>query len=408
MKFLEAIGLALSAIKAHKLRSFLTLLGIIFGVAVVIVVVSMVEGFNNYFEEKISDLGSNAFVVDKMGIVTSMQEWMEKSRKNKDIRLDDLKAIKEKTSPAVVKDAAGQTRRRGNVKYDAKLLQDVLIQGATSNLLDIDSTKVEQGRFFTQTEEDHADEVCFVGYEMVKQYFLSIDPIGREIKVDGRPFRIIGVAQEKGSVFGNPQDNFIIIPISTYQNIYGSRGTIALRVASTSKETLEQAQDEVRVILRAKRHLKYEDADNFGIVSSEALNGIRDRIFGTIGIVAVGVTSIALVVGGIVIMNMMLVSVTERTREIGIRKSLGAKRGDILKQFLAESTTLSLVGGALGVGLAYGVSKVVTYALSFPTTLPIFWTMMALTVSASIGLFFGIYPAMKAAKLDPIEALRAD
>ncbi len=408
MKFLEAIGLALSAIKAHKLRSFLTLLGIIFGVAVVIVVVSMVEGFNNYFESKISDLGSNAFVVDKMGIVTSMQEWMEKSRKNKDIKMDDLKAIKEKTNPAIVKDAAAQTRRRGTVKYESKALQDVLIQGATANLLDIDSTKIEQGRFFTQTEEDHGDAVCFVGYEIVKQYFLSVDPIGREIKIEGRPFRIIGIAQEKGSVFGNPQDNFLIMPISTYQNIFGSRGTIALRVAATGKESLEQAQDEVRVILRAKRHLKYEDPDNFGIVSSEALNGIRDRIFGTISIVAVGVTSIALVVGGIVIMNMMLVSVTERTREIGVRKSLGAKRSDILKQFLAESTTLSLVGGAAGVGLAYGVSKIVTYALSFPTTLPLFWTFMALTVSASIGLFFGIYPAMKAAKLDPIDALRAD
>jgi putative ABC transport system permease protein len=408
MKFLEAIGLALAAIKAHKLRSFLTLLGIIFGVAVVIVVVSMVEGFNNYFESKISDLGSNAFVVDKMGIVTSMQEWMDKSRKNKDIKMDDLKAIKERTNPAIIKDAAAQTRRRGTVKYDSKALQDVLIQGATANLLDIDSTKLEQGRFFTQTEEDHADAVCFVGHEIVKQYFLSIDPIGREIKVEGRPFRIIGVAQEKGSVFGNPQDNFLIMPISTYQNIFGSRGTIALRVAATGMETLEQAQDEVRVILRAKRHLKYEDPDNFGIVSSDALNGIRDRIFGTISIVAVGVTSIALVVGGIVIMNMMLVSVTERTREIGVRKSLGAKRSDILKQFLAESTTLSLVGGAVGVALAYGVSKIVTYALSFPTTLPLFWTFMALTVSASIGLFFGIYPAMKAAKLDPIEALRAD
>src|ERR1044072_4892414 len=201
MKFLEAIGLAFAALKAHKLRSFLTLLGIIFGVAVVIVVVSMVEGFNNYFESKISDLGSNACVVDKMGIITSMQEWMEKSRKNKDIKLDDLKAIKEKTNPAIVKDAAAQTRRRGTIKYESKALQDVLIQGATANLLDIDSTKIEQGRVFTQTEEDQGDAVCFVVYEIVKQYFLAIDPIGREIKVEGRPFRIIGVAQEKGSVF---------------------------------------------------------------------------------------------------------------------------------------------------------------------------------------------------------------
>src|SRR5262249_51938413 len=200
----------------------------------------------------------------------------------------------------------------------------------------------------------------------------------------------------------------IIIPLSTYQKMYGTRGSLSLKVQAVSKEAIPAAQDEVRVALRTRRHLKYQDEDTFGIVSAEALNNLRDRIFGTIGIVAVGVTSIALVVGGIVIMNMMLVSVTERTKEIGIRKSLGARRGDILKQFLAESTILSLLGGLVGVAFAFGLSQLVTALFSFPTTLPLFWTIMALTVSASIGLFFGIYPAMKAAKLDPIQALRAD
>src|SRR6185503_1941795 len=391
MKFVESVALALSAILAHKLRSFLTLLGIIFGVATVIVVVSLIEGFNKYFNDKIADLGSNAFVVNKMGIVTSLQEWIERSKKNKDIKLDDLRAIKE--HPAYIRDAAAMMRRRGNIKRDTQLLQDVEIMGVSANMVDIDSVKVDQGRYIMPSEEEHARESCFIGYELVKQLFPTVDPIDKEIKIDGRPFRIVGVAQEMGTVFGNPRDNFIIMPISTFQNIYGSRGSIAIRVAAIGPESIERAQDEVRVVLRSRRHLNYNDADNFGIVTSDALNNLREQIFGTISIVAVGVTSIALVVGGIVIMNIMLVSVTERTREIGIRKSLGAKRKDIVRQFLSESTVLSLLGGCIGVAIAYGLGKLATVLFELPTALPIFWTFIALTVSASIGLFFGIYPA---------------
>jgi putative ABC transport system permease protein len=406
MKFLESLALALSAITAHKLRSFLTLLGIIFGVATVIVVVSLIEGFNKYFNDKIADLGSNAFVVNKMGIVTSFHEWIERSKKNKDIRMDDLRAIKER--PVYVRDAAAMMRRMGEVKREKQLLQDVQVMGVSANMIDIDSVKVDQGRYIAEQEELHSRPSCFVGHEIVKQFFPAIDPIGKEIKVDGRPFTIIGTAQEMGTVFGNPRDNFVLLPITTYQNIYGSRGSISIRVAAIGPESIDRAQDEVRVILRARRHLNYNDADNFGIVTSDALNNLREQVFGTISIVAVGVTSIALVVGGIVIMNIMLVSVTERTREIGIRKSLGARRGDIVQQFLAESTTLALFGGVIGVSLAYGLSKLATLFFSLPTALPIFWTITALLVSASIGMFFGIYPAWKAAKLDPIQALRAD
>jgi len=406
MKFLESVTLALSAIFAHKLRSFLTLLGIIFGVATVIVVVSLIEGFNKYFNDKIADLGSNAFVVNKMGIVTSLQEWMERNKKNKDIKLDDFHAIKE--HPAYVRDAAAMMRRRGNIKRETQLLQDIEIMGVTANMIDIDSVKVDQGRYLTQTEEEHSRYACFIGYGVANQLFPSVDPIDKEIKIEGLPFRVVGVAQEIGTVFGNPRDNFVLMPLSTYQGIYGSRGSISIRVAAIGPESIERAQDEVRVVLRGRRHLNYKDPDNFGIVTSDALNNLREKIFGTISLVAIGVTSIALVVGGIVIMNIMLVSVTERTREIGIRKSLGARRTDIVRQFLSESTVLSLLGGLIGVAIAYGLSKLATVFFSLPTALPVFWTFMALTVSASIGLFFGIYPAWKAAKLDPIEALRAD
>jgi len=406
MRFFEALGLALSSIKAHKLRSFLTLLGIIFGVATVIVVVSLIEGFNKYVDEKIADLGSNAFIVNKMGMVTSLQEWIDRNKKNKDIKLDDLRAIQD--HPVYVRDAAAMMRRRGEVKRGTQTLQDVEMLGVSYNMIDIDTIKVGQGRYISHDEDEHSRYTCFVGYDIVNKFFPSVDPLEKEIKIDGRPFRIVGVAQEIGSVFGNPRDGFVIVPISTFQNIYGSRGSISIRVAATTPDTIVNAQDEVRVILRGRRHLNYEDPDNFGIVTSDGINNLRQQIFGTVSIVTVGVTSIALVVGGIVIMNMMLVSVTERTREIGLRKSLGARRRDILKQFLAESTALSLFGGCVGVAMAYGLAKLGTLLFSLPTALPIFWTIMALTVSASIGLFFGIYPAYKAARLDPIEALRAD
>lgn len=406
MNFLEALSLAFNGIRAHKLRSFLTLLGIIFGVATVIVVVSLIEGFNKYFSEKIADLGSNAFVVNKMGMVTSLQEWMEKNRTHKDIKLDDMHAIKER--PIYVKDAGAIVRRRIEVKYEQHLLQDIELRGVTANMVDIDTIKVGQGRYISPEEELHSRYACFVGYEVVNRFFPTVDPINKEIKIDGRMFRIVGVAEEIGTVLGNPQDSFVIIPISTYQNIYGSRSSISIKVQAVSPEAVDRAQDEVRVVLRTRRHLDYHQPDNFGIVTADAINKLREQFLGTISMVAIGVTAISLVVGGIVIMNMMLVTVTERTREIGIRKSLGARRRDILKQFLCESTALSLFGGCLGVAIAYGLGKLATVLFSLPTALPIFWTVMALSVSAGIGLFFGIYPAWKAAKLDPIVALRAD
>ena len=406
MKFVEATRLALSAITAHKLRSFLTLLGIIVGVATVIVVVTLIEGFNKYFEEKVADLGSNAFVVNKLGLVTSLQDFLDRNKKNKDIKLDDLRAIKE--HPVYVKDAAAYTSKMIDVRYGSQVLNDIRLRGVTHNLIDIDTMKVGQGRYIGREEEENSSYACFAGSNIVNQFFPAVDPIGREIKLDGRPFRIIGVAQEIGNIFGQPQDNFVVIPLATFHKIYGSRGWLAIKVAATSAESVERAIDEVRVTLRARRHLSYNDTDNFGIVTSDAINKIREKIFGTISIVTIGVTSIALIVGGIVIMNIMLVSVTERTREIGVRKSLGARQRDVLRQFLVESTVLSLMGGCIGVSLAYAVAKAGTAIFSLPTALPIMWTITALVVSASIGLFFGIYPAWKAAKLDPIIALRAE
>jgi putative ABC transport system permease protein len=250
--------------------------------------------------------------------------------------------------------------------------------------------------------------VCYIGLETAEKLFPTSDPIGQTIKIDGRQFQVIGVGKELGSAFGQTRDMYAAIPLSTFLSIYGMRRSITISVTSTSPETYADALEEARTLMRVRRKLEPSEKDNFGIVTPEAINQLRDAIFGTIQIAAIGVTSISLVVGGIVIMNIMLVSVTERTKEIGIRKSIGAKQGDILKQFLAESTSLALIGGSIGVAIAYLIAKLVAAALSVPTALPLIWTAIALFVSSGVGLVSGVYPAWKAAKLDPIQALRAD
>jgi putative ABC transport system permease protein len=406
MRVHEALSMAGSAIWAHKLRSFLTLLGIIFGVAVVILVVTIIEGFNKYIDDKVADLGSNAFVVTRFGIITSEKEFREKERYNRAITVAEWESIN--THRQYVREAGAVIRRRAPVKVADKVLQDVRLSGVSANMISIDKKKIEHGRFFSREEEESRSNVAFIGADIVKEFFPTVDPIDKEIRIDGRPYRVIGVAEAMGSVFGQPQDSFVDIPFGTFLKSYGVGSGFALRVSAITGENMQDAVDEVRVSLRGQRHLAPGEKDTFDIITPDAIGNLRDQIFGTIAMVAIGVTSISLVVGGIVIMNIMLVSVTERTREIGIRKSMGARRTDILQQFLAESTLLSLIGGTLGVFSAWSLSKVVTAVLSFPTALPIAWTIAALAVSSGVGLFFGIYPAWKAAKLDPIVALRAD
>jgi putative ABC transport system permease protein len=287
-------------------------------------------------------------------------------------------------------------------------MERVRLAGVSPSLIDVDKIKVGEGTFLQPRHDFARSEVAFIGVGLARELFPTIDPIGQTLKADGRTYRIIGVAEEIGTVFGEPQDNFAYIPLSTYLKAYGSLSPLAVKVSAVNAESMDAAVDEVRAVLRAKRHIEFDHPDTFDIVTPDGVNKFREQLTGTISVVALGVTSIALVVGGIVIMNIMLVSVTERTREIGVRKSLGARRVDILKQFLAESTLLSLVGGALGVAVAYGLAQVVTMLLSLPTALPIAWTLAALGVSAGVGMFFGIYPAWRAAGLDPITALRAD
>ncbi len=408
MSFLEALKLAADSLRSHKLRSFLTLLGVIFGVATVIVVVSVIEGFNAYVDEKIANIGTNAFSVQKFSIedFSSVEGLNAARRRNKDIRVDDLRALKERGG--FILDAGGKSGTRADIKFGDETLMAVQLNAATPNIAEIENIEVKNGRYFFEAEEDTRKFVCFIGSEVAEKLFPTSDPVGRFIKIDGRTYKVIGVGKELGSAFGQTRDMYATIPLSTFLSTYGIRRSISISVTSVSPAAYDDAIEEARTLMRVRRKLGPSEKDNFGIVTPGAINELRDKIFGTIQTVAIGVTSIALVVGGIVIMNIMLVSVTERRKEIGIRKSIGARRSDIIKQFLSESISLAFVGGAIGVLIAYSIAKLIAVLFEIPTALPFLWVTIALVVSSSVGLVSGVYPAWKAAGLDPIEALRGD
>jgi len=408
MPFLEALKLAVAAILGHKLRSFLTLLGVIFGVATVIVVVSLIEGFNAYVDEKIADIGTNAFAVRKYSLddFSSIEALNAARRRNKDITLDDVDALR--LRGGAIREVGAKADALGAVKHAATTLFRVHISATTANIAEIERIEAQAGRYFNQTEDISRKNVCFIGSDVAEKLFPLADPLGQTIRVDGRAYRVIGVGKALGSVFGQPRDMYVAVPLSTFLATYGSRRSLAVSVTSAGPENYQAAIDEAQAVIRTRRKLSPNEKDNFGIITPKAINELRDKIFGTIQVAAIGVTSISLVVGGIVIMNIMLVSVSERTKEIGLRKSIGARRSVIVKQFLAESTMLSLFGGAIGITIAYLLAKLVAVLTPVPTALPLVAVTFALLVSASVGLISGVYPAWRAARLDPIEALRAE
>jgi putative ABC transport system permease protein len=411
VKFIETLKLALSAVWAHKLRSALTLLGMIIGVTAVVVVVSVIQGFNAYFDEKVAGIGSKSFAVRRF----SFEDFKDTDtiaaaqRRNKDLTLEEFDYLREHAT-AIDKLGGKTNPSRVQVKRGSEVLEEVPVDGVTANIADIDRVDVADGRFFTESENSAAMRVAFIGTDVANKLFPQTSPIDQEITVDGLPYRIIGVRVAKGTVFGQPQDYFITIPLKTYAMNFGQligRRGLYFEGTSRTDETFNDAVEEARALLRAKRRLGPNEKDNFGIITPDAITGIRDRVLGTISLVAIAVPAIALVIGGIVIMNIMLVSVTERTKEIGIRKSLGARRADILKQFLVEAITLSAFGGLVGVLLAWIIGRILTQVF-FPTYLSMIAVFLAVTVSGVIGVLSGIFPAWKAARLDPIEALRAD
>jgi putative ABC transport system permease protein len=408
MPFFEALKLAISAILSHKLRSFLTLLGVIFGVATVIVVVSLIEGFNAYVDEKIADIGTNAFAVQKYSLedFASIEALNSARRRNKDVTLEDVQALRERGG--AIQDVGAKADGLGEIKFGSTSLFRVHIKATTPNIADIERIDAQSGRYFNKGEDDSRRAVCFIGSDVADKLFPTTEPLGQMIRVDGRLYQVIGVGKELGSVFGQPRDMYVSVPLSTFLAAYGSRRSLSVSVTSAGPLSYQDAIDEANVVMRTRRKLSPNEKDNFGIITPKAINELRDKIFGTIQIAAIGVTSISLVVGGIVIMNIMLVSVSERTKEIGIRKSIGARRSDIVKQFLAESTMLSLCGGAIGISIAYMLAKLVAVLTPVPTALPWVAVSFALAVSASVGLVSGVYPAWRAARLDPIEALRSE
>jgi putative ABC transport system permease protein len=408
MNFTETLKLALSAIRAHKLRSFLTLLGMIIGVTAFMVVLSILQGFNTYVDEKIAGIGSKSFSVNRFSFedFQDSDRLAEAQRRNKDLTFEELEFVRKNGD--LIKAIGAKTRGNSmQVKRGTELIEDVSVEGVEPVIGEIESVEVETGRYFAKVENDTAARVAYIGADIEKTLFPGTSAVGEEIKVNGLPYRVIGVAVAKGTVFGQSQDNFIQIPIKTHLKQKTQWNQLYFVGISYTDETFDDAVEQTRTLMRIKRDVPYGEKDNFGIFTPDAITKMRDQVLGPVMIVIIIVPSIALVVGAIVIMNIMLVAVTERTKEIGIRKSLGARQSDILKQFLAESATLATIGGLIGLILAELIGLVIS-AYVFQTIIPWWAIVLAIGVSAGVGILAGLFPAWKAARLDPIEALRAD
>ncbi|MGB7926449.1 MAG: ABC transporter permease [Pyrinomonadaceae bacterium] len=411
MSFIETLKLALRGVWAHKLRSALTLVGMVIGIAAVVLVVSLIQGFNRYVEEKIAAIGAKYFTIGRFGLedLINVKRLEAALRRNKDLTLEDydyLRAHATLTAQLGAKASPTSTE----IKCGIKLVERVSVEGATSNVADIQNTEIADGRYFTEIENETGKRVVVIGADVAQQLFPTSMAIGQEVSIAGLPYRVIGVAAAKGTVFGVPQDLFATLPLKTYAKDFGvliDRRALYFIGGATSDQYFDDAVREMRQLLRLRRGLSIRDKDNFGIITPDSITGLRDRLLSPIYLVAVAVPSIALLVAGIVIMNTMLVTVAERTKEIGLHRTVGARRADILKQVLVESCALAIIGGALGVVTAWVTGRFIT-AMFFPTHLSVTTIVTAVAVSSLIGIISGSLPARKAARLDPVEALRVE
>ena len=403
---METFRLALDALRAHKLRSFLTLLGVILAVATLVAVMSVVAGLNFYVADRVANLGANVYLVDRFGIITSQDAWI-KAQKRPLVTIDEYQRLRENMKTAA--NVAATDDRVMDVRSGNILLESTDLTGVTPNYAEIRNMNLGAGRFLTEGDDLHHAPVCFIGTDVLKKFFPTVDPIGKTIRAGTNTYEVVGVATEIGSAFGQSQDNYILIPFSTYYKDWHKQNDwLTIFVQAQNAEIMQASEDEARMFMRAWRHLPYDAPDNFAVFGSASIMALWNQITGNLFAVAVALTAVFLVVGGIVIMNIMLASVTERTREIGLRRSLGARRKHIVLQFMTESAVLAAVGGIMGLTLAYGIVALVRAATPIPVKTPLSAVIISLSVSTAVGLFFGIYPAMRAAKLDPIEALRAD
>jgi len=404
--FVETLKLALDSLRAHKLRSFLTLLGVILAVATLVSVMSVIAGLNNYIADKVADLGANVFVIDRFGIITSMDEFT-KAQKRPLITLEEFERFRD--SSQLAKQVAGYDRQNSQTRSGDTIMENTQVIGVTSNYAEIENLNTAQGRFITPADEEHRSEVAFIGADLAEKFFPNVDPIGKTVRAETHTYEVIGVGTRIGSALGRSKDNYMLLPLSTYlKGWHRPNDSLAVFVQAPNAESMESAEEEARMLFRAWRHTPYNAPDSFAILGSDSIMALWHQLTGNLAFVAMALVSVFLVVGGIVIMNIMLASVTERTREIGLRRSLGARRQHILLQFLTESALLAATGGLIGILTAAAIVVFVKVVFSFPMDMPISAVILSLILATGVGLFFGIFPAMRAAKLDPIEALRAD
>ncbi|KPJ51175.1 hypothetical protein AMJ40_00810 [candidate division TA06 bacterium DG_26] len=397
----ESFWLGMDALKAHKMRSLLTTLGIIIGITVFIGIVSLIAGLDSKIKGELAAIGSDVIYIQKFPWVQTGGSWWE-YRGRKDLTLEDAEAVR-RLCPEV-EEVGTSEWERATVKYMDKKMENVSVEGTVPIWQRIESHWTERGRFLTQSDVTHRRQVCVIGHDLVETLFKDEDPLDEWIKLGGDKFLVVGVLEEKGKIFGQSSDNLVAIPITTFQKIYGKRRSVT--IMALPKSDKDKAIDEIRSVLRRRRGVAWGKPDDFAINTQDLLMETYNRVTGATKAVMVGVTMLSLGIGGIGIMNIMLVSVTERTREIGIRKAVGAKRRDILQQFLVEAVAIAGSGGIIGIGLGLGGAKLISLAAHLPAAIPIWLVLVGLGVSCGVGLFFGIYPSMKAARLDPIEALR--
>jgi len=402
--FREPALIALQTMRAHKLRSFLVLLGVILSVSTLILVVALISGMNQYFAERVANLGSNVFIINKLGIISDSEAFVKAVRRNRDISWDDYEALRDGLK--LPKNVGVQVSTTGKVRSEKQNLDDVAIRGVTANLGEMDIEEAATGRYISDSDNDHHAMVAMIGSEVAEKLFPGTDPLDKTISLNGQEVTIIGVGKPLGNVFGQSQDSYVYLPVQSWMKLYGRKKSLSINIQARAPELMAETREEARVLMRARRHLGPREEDNFGIVAADSLMDLWKNLTGTLASGMVGLVSIFLIIGGVVIMNVMLASVTERTREIGIRKSLGARRSDILMQFMVESTVMALVGGAIGVLVAWLLAVIVRNATPVPMAVPVMAVLASIGISSAVGMFFGVYPARKAARLDPIEALR--
>jgi putative ABC transport system permease protein len=402
----ESIRLALASIWANKLRSLLTLLGNIVAVSSIITVVSLIQGVNGAVTSAIvSDLGADSFTIQRMGIVRNQDE-ADKQRNNPRVTLEDARAIRK--FGTAIEAVMAQAQTSTTVAYGTDELQAIQVQGVSEDYVEFATFDAERGRMISPIEIARNRPVTLLGWQTADRLFGAGDPLDKIVKVAGLPFTVVGVSKKKGSFFGQSLDEFVVIPLPQYQKLFGSRQSLALMVKPRDASLVTEAKDEARMALRIERRLNVREDDNFGIVGSDSVLDIYNQATAGIFAVLVGVVALSLVVGGIVIMNIMLMVVSERTREIGLRKALGAKRRDIMSQVLTESITLSLTGGVIGIAIGFAFARGLAAVTPLPASLELWSVALGVVITGLVGLFFGWYPARRAAMLDPIEALRRE